>query len=76
MLTRIWPLPDDLPHAAGMGDLGRGIDTTIADHRWGAAAKGWALHAVKNEEMARWLAARGSAAEGSATPENPGRSPK
>jgi ankyrin repeat protein len=23
VLTRIWPLPDDLPHAAGMGDLTR-----------------------------------------------------
>ena len=23
VLTRIWPLPDDLPHAAGMGDLAR-----------------------------------------------------
>ena len=23
LLTRIWPLPDDLPHAAGMGDLDR-----------------------------------------------------
>lgn len=23
LLTRIWPLPDDLPHAAGMGDLER-----------------------------------------------------
>lgn len=23
LLTRIWPLPDDLPHAAGMGDLRR-----------------------------------------------------
>ena len=23
ILTRIWPLPDDLPHAAGMGDLAR-----------------------------------------------------
>jgi hypothetical protein len=23
VLTRIWPLPDDLPHAAGMGDLSR-----------------------------------------------------
>jgi ankyrin repeat protein len=23
LLTRIWPLPDDLPHAAGMGDLVR-----------------------------------------------------
>ena len=23
LLTRIWPLPDDLPHAAGMGNLAR-----------------------------------------------------
>jgi hypothetical protein len=23
LLTRIWPLPDDLPHAAGMGELPR-----------------------------------------------------
>jgi len=23
LLTRIWPMPDDLPHAAGMGDLER-----------------------------------------------------
>jgi hypothetical protein len=23
LLTRIWPVPDDLPHAAGMGDLSR-----------------------------------------------------
>ncbi|HSQ04815.1 MAG TPA: hypothetical protein VLN59_12310, partial [Burkholderiales bacterium] len=23
ILTRIWPMPDDLPHAAGMGDLAR-----------------------------------------------------
>jgi hypothetical protein len=23
LLTRFWPLPDDLPHAAGMGDLAR-----------------------------------------------------
>jgi hypothetical protein len=23
VLTRIWPLPDDLPHAAGLGDLSR-----------------------------------------------------
>jgi hypothetical protein len=23
VLTRIWPLPDDLPHAAGMGNLSR-----------------------------------------------------
>jgi hypothetical protein len=23
LLTRVWPVPDDLPHAAGLGDLGR-----------------------------------------------------
>jgi hypothetical protein len=23
LLTRVWPLPDDLPHAAGMGDVAR-----------------------------------------------------
>ena len=23
LLARIWPLPDDLPHAAGVGDLAR-----------------------------------------------------
>jgi MacB-like periplasmic core domain len=23
LLTRVWPMPDDLPHAAGMGDLSR-----------------------------------------------------
>ena len=23
LLTRIWPVPDDLPHAAGMGNLAR-----------------------------------------------------
>ena len=23
LLARVWPMPDDLPHAAGMGDLGR-----------------------------------------------------
>jgi hypothetical protein len=33
LLTRIWPVPDDLPHAAGMGDLARvkrWFDTTGA----------------------------------------------
>lgn len=33
LLTRIWPLPDDLPHAAGMGDLAqvkRWFDTSGA----------------------------------------------
>ena len=157
LLTRIWPLPDDLPHAAGMGDLARvkrwfdesgapalgdldnhypcnspharkyddlhwgppdaqhvvdtalawsvinrhfdvadfllehganintnwnshepasllhslvflpnpyesmrflidrGIDMTIEDYRWNATARGWALHAAKDEKMAQWL---------------------
>jgi hypothetical protein len=158
LLTRIWPLPDDLPHAAGMGDLARvkrwfddsgapalgdvdhypaspympksrveeyarqwaapgaqrvldaalawsvinnhfdvadflldhgadintrwsshepasilhelvwhqnyeamqflidrGIDMTIKDYRWNATARGWALYAAKDEQMAQWL---------------------
>jgi hypothetical protein len=128
LLTRIWPLPDDLPHAAGMGNLSRvkrwfdesemtaqsvldvalaysvinrhfdvadfllahgadinthwnshepasilhhlvfygsyesmqflidrGIDMTIKDYRWNSDARGWALHAKKDEQMAEWL---------------------
>jgi hypothetical protein len=158
LLTRIWPLPDDLPHAAGMGDLARvkrwfdesgafapgdvdhypsspympkdrveeyarqwgapgtqrvldaalawsvlnghfdvadfllghgadinttwsshepasilhelvwhrdydamrflidrGIDMTIEDYRWHSTARGWALHAAKDEKLAQWL---------------------
>src|SRR5262249_1760008 len=39
LLTRIWPIPDDLPHAAGMGNLARvkhwfdsaGVVRNIAD---------------------------------------------
>lgn len=127
-LTRIWPLPEDLPHAAGIGDLARvkrwfeasaapaqsaldtalawsvinnhfdvadflldrgadinttwsshepasilhelvwhrnyeamqflidrGVDMTIKDYRWNATAKGWALHAAKDEALAHWL---------------------
>src|SRR5262245_54119427 len=154
LLTRIWPVPDDLPHAAGMGDLSRvkrwfdaegkpalgdlenqapatsvpsrepqwgevgvqqvldtalawsvinrhfdvadfllehgadintnwsshepasilhelvfhgnyesmrflidrGIDMTIKDYRWNSTARGWALHAAKDQKMAQWLA--------------------
>jgi hypothetical protein len=154
LLTRIWPVPDDLPHAAGMGDLSRvqrwfdaegrpalgdvadhapatsvhprepqwgdvgvqevldtalawavinrrfdvadfllahgadvntnwnshepasilhhlvflpnpyepmrflvdrGIDLTIRDYRWNSTAYGWALHALRDEQMAQWL---------------------
>jgi hypothetical protein len=37
LLTRIWPVPDDLPHAAGMGDLAR-VKQWFGDP--GAAAPG------------------------------------
>jgi len=32
-----------------------GIDLTIKDYRWNSTAKGWALHAKKDEKMADWL---------------------
>jgi hypothetical protein len=35
--------------------IDRGIDMTMKDHRWNATAQGWALHAAKDEKMARWL---------------------
>jgi Ankyrin repeats (many copies) len=41
LLTRIWPLPDDLPHAAGMGDLSR-------VKRWFDASGAPALGDVEN----------------------------
>jgi hypothetical protein len=41
VLTRIWPLPDDLPHAAGIGDLAR-------VKRWFDAEGRPALGDVKN----------------------------
>jgi hypothetical protein len=28
---------------------------TIKDYRWNSTARGWALHALKDEKMARWL---------------------
>ncbi len=33
----------------------RGIDMTIKDYRWNSTARGWALHAKKDQKMARWL---------------------
>jgi hypothetical protein len=36
--------------------IDRGIDMTIRDYRWNSTAQGWALHAAKDEKMARWLA--------------------
>ncbi|HKE89883.1 MAG TPA: hypothetical protein VKB45_06080 [Gemmatimonadales bacterium] len=35
--------------------IDRGIDLTIKDYRWNSTARGWALHAKKDENMARWL---------------------
>jgi hypothetical protein len=35
--------------------IDHGIDMTIKDYRWDATARGWALRAAKDEEMARWL---------------------
>jgi hypothetical protein len=45
LLTRIWQVPDDLPHAAGMGDLSR-------VKRWFDAAGKPALGAVANHQPA------------------------
>jgi len=35
--------------------IDRGIDMTIKDYRWNATARGWALHAAKDQKMAQWL---------------------
>ena len=35
--------------------IDRGIDMTIKDYRWNSTARGWALHAAKDEKMAQWL---------------------
>jgi ankyrin repeat protein len=45
LLTRVWPVPDDLPHAAGMGDLAR-------VKRWFDAEGGPALGEVANHAPA------------------------
>jgi hypothetical protein len=33
----------------------RGIDLAIRDYRWGATARGWAQHALRDERMVRFL---------------------
>jgi len=35
--------------------IDRGIDMTITDYRWNSTARGWALHAKKDQKMAEWL---------------------
>ena len=35
--------------------IDRGIDMTIEDYRWNAAAQGWARYGAKDEKMAKWL---------------------
>jgi hypothetical protein len=45
LLTRIWPVPDDLPHAAGLGDLAR-------VRRWFDAGGKPALGTVANHQPA------------------------
>jgi ankyrin repeat protein len=35
--------------------IDRGIDLTIKDYRWNSTARGWALHAKKDQKMAEWL---------------------
>jgi hypothetical protein len=43
------------PYEAMQFLIDRGVDMTIKDYRWGSTAQGWAFHALKDEEMARWL---------------------
>src|SRR5262249_4805126 len=35
--------------------IDRGTDMTIKDYRWNSTARGWALYAVKDQQMAQWL---------------------
>ena len=74
MLLRIWPMPDDLPHAAGNGDLAR-------VRRWFDAAGKPALGDLANHFPANDAWIRGNLQLGPSpvcsmfsTPRSPGRS--
>ena len=63
VLTRIWPLPDDLPHVAGVGDLGR-VKQLVADgaHHTQAVLDNALAYAVLNHhyEIADFLLEHGA----------------
>jgi hypothetical protein len=43
------------PYASMRFLIERGIDLTIEDYRWKSTARGWALYAKNDREMAEWL---------------------
>jgi hypothetical protein len=46
-------LPD--PYERMQYLIDRGIDLTMKDYRWRSTAAGWSRHALRDENMARWL---------------------
>ncbi|HEY6223215.1 MAG TPA: hypothetical protein VIW26_05490 [Gemmatimonadales bacterium] len=59
-------LPD--PYESMQFLVDRGIDLTITDYRWNATARGWALHAAKDQRMAQWLEDAERRQQGGLTP--------
>ena len=55
LLTRIWSVPDDLPHAAGMGNLARVKQWFDSAGVVRNLAEGWARYGNNDEQMAQWL---------------------